>query len=177
MNTYLLIKTLHILSSVLMVGTGFGSAFYLFFTHRTRNVQAIAEVSRLVVRADTWFTAPAVVIQPLSGWYLASQAGWTLDTPWIAAALGLYVIVTAPATSAEGAVAIWEGTIRGFLRHGLIAHLIATVSISGMSDGALIDHATQSDPGVLSREIAGVDDAAMHAVSTANALRVLSVTL
>ena len=95
MNTYLLIKTLHILSSVLMVGTGFGSAFYLFFTHRTRNVQAIAEVSRLVVRADTWFTAPAVVFQPLSGWYLASQAGWTLDTPWIAAALGLYALAGA----------------------------------------------------------------------------------
>ena len=31
MNTYLLLKTLHILSSVLLVGTGLGSAFYMFF--------------------------------------------------------------------------------------------------------------------------------------------------
>ena len=30
MTAYLLLKTLHILSSVLLVGTGFGSAFYLF---------------------------------------------------------------------------------------------------------------------------------------------------
>ena len=31
MNLYLLVKWLHIVSSVLMVGTGLGSAFYLFF--------------------------------------------------------------------------------------------------------------------------------------------------
>jgi uncharacterized membrane protein len=31
MNTYLVVKALHILSSVLLVGTGFGTAFYLFF--------------------------------------------------------------------------------------------------------------------------------------------------
>ena len=101
----------------------------------------------------------------------------TPDALLAAAALGLSVVVSSPASSAEGAVAIWEGTIRGFLRHGLIAHLIATVSISGMTDGALIERATQSDPGVLSRAIAGVDDAVMHAVTRANAVRVLSVTI
>lgn len=42
MNTYLLIKTLHILSSVLLVGTGFGSAFYLFLANRTGSAQAIS---------------------------------------------------------------------------------------------------------------------------------------
>ena len=46
---YLSIKTLHILSSVLMVGTGFGTAFYLFFANRSGSVEAIAVVSRLVV--------------------------------------------------------------------------------------------------------------------------------
>ena len=30
---YLTIKAIHILSSVLMVGTGFGTAFYLFFVN------------------------------------------------------------------------------------------------------------------------------------------------
>jgi len=52
MNTYLVLKWLHILSSVLMVGTGLGSAFYMFFTHRSGSVPAQAVVSRLVVRAD-----------------------------------------------------------------------------------------------------------------------------
>ena len=56
MNTYLVLKTVHILSSVLMVGTGFGSAFYLFFTNRIGTVRSIADVARLVVRAGPCFT-------------------------------------------------------------------------------------------------------------------------
>ncbi len=95
MNTYLLIKTLHILSSVLLVGTGFGSAFYLFFIHRSKNLQAIAEVSRLVVRADWWFTTPAVIIQPLSGLVLMQMGGWSVTQDWILAALILYTIAGA----------------------------------------------------------------------------------
>ena len=35
MNTYLIVKWLHILSSVVLVGTGFGTAFYLFFANRS----------------------------------------------------------------------------------------------------------------------------------------------
>jgi uncharacterized membrane protein len=89
---FLLVKTLHILSSVVMVGTGFGTAFYLFFAHRTRSVPAIAVVSRLVVRADLWFTTPAVLFQPISGLWLAHQAGWPWTSGWIAAALILYTI-------------------------------------------------------------------------------------
>ena len=92
MNAYLIIKTLHILSSVLLVGTGFGSAFYLFFTNRTGLVPAIAAVARLVVRADWWFTTPAVVFQPLSGFWLLHIAGWPLTTPWVMWAMGLYAL-------------------------------------------------------------------------------------
>ncbi|MCL2021560.1 MAG: DUF2269 domain-containing protein [Betaproteobacteria bacterium] len=92
MNTYLLVKTLHILSSVLLVGTGFGSAFYLFFTNRTGPTQAIATVSRLVVRADWWFTTPAVIFQPLSGFWLMRMGGWAWDTPWLLASVVLYLL-------------------------------------------------------------------------------------
>ena len=91
MNTYLVLKWVHILSSVLLVGTGFGSAFYLFFANRSGSVQAQAVVSRLVVRADTWFTTPAGIVQPVSGFALAHMAGWPISTPWIAASLGLYL--------------------------------------------------------------------------------------
>ena len=92
MNLYLLLKTLHIVSSVVLVGTGFGSAFYLFMTNRSGSVAAQAVVSRLVVKADWWMTTPAVIVQPLSGIALAHLAGWPLTTPWIALALGLYVL-------------------------------------------------------------------------------------
>jgi len=89
---YLIIKTLHIISSVFMVGTGFGTAFYLFFANRSGSVEAIAVVSRLVVRADWWFTAPAVIVQPLSGLYLLYLSGWPLDSLWIVASIGLYAL-------------------------------------------------------------------------------------
>ncbi|HTY98263.1 MAG TPA: DUF2269 domain-containing protein [Rhodocyclaceae bacterium] len=95
MNTYLIVKWLHIVSSVVLVGTGFGTAFYLFFANRTGNVEAIAVVSRLVVQADTWFTFPAVVFQPVSGLWLMQQAGWGWHTPWIAAAIGLFLLAGA----------------------------------------------------------------------------------
>lgn len=92
MNTYLLLKWIHVLSSVLLVGTGFGTAFFMFFANRCGDVGTQANVSRLVVRADWWFTTPAGIVQPLTGFALAHLAGWPiLGTPWLAWALALYV--------------------------------------------------------------------------------------
>ena len=71
---------------------GFGSAFYLYFINRTRNVAAIAEVFRLVIRADYWFTAPTVVIQPVSGFALVSMAGYPLTDIWLLATYILYIL-------------------------------------------------------------------------------------
>ena len=92
MNTYLLLKWIHIVSSVLLVGTGLGSAFYLFFANRSGSVPAQAVVARLVVRADTWFTTPAGIVQPVTGVAMASMAGWPLSTPWLALSIGLYMV-------------------------------------------------------------------------------------
>ncbi|MEZ5707289.1 MAG: DUF2269 domain-containing protein [Burkholderiaceae bacterium] len=90
MDWYLWIKTLHVVSSVVLVGTGFGSAFYLFMTHRSGSVAAQAVVSRLVVKADWWMTTPAVILQPLSGLAMVHLAGWPLTTPWVVLSLGLF---------------------------------------------------------------------------------------
>ena len=95
MNTYLFLKWAHILSSVLLVGTGFGSAFYLYFIHRTRNTQAIAEVARLVVRADFWFTTPAIIIQPLTGYAMISMSGYALTQSWLLWTYALYALAGA----------------------------------------------------------------------------------
>jgi len=92
MTAYLLVKWIHVLSSVVLVGTGFGTAFYLFFANRSGNLQAQAVVSRLVVRADWWFTTPAVVVQPASGLFLAHLAGWPLTTPWLALSIALFIL-------------------------------------------------------------------------------------
>lgn len=86
------IKTLHILSMVLLFGTGLGSAFYKWMADRSGNVAHIAVTNRHVVLADWLFTTPTVIFQPLSGLWMAQLAGWPLNTPWIAASLALYVL-------------------------------------------------------------------------------------
>jgi uncharacterized membrane protein len=92
MNAYSLVKTLHVLSSVLLAGTGFGTAFYLYFAHRSRSVEAIAVVSRLVVRANWCFTAPAVILQPATGLWLALHGRWPLRSGWILISVLLYAM-------------------------------------------------------------------------------------
>ena len=92
MNLYLLYKYLHILSSVALVGVGFGSAFYLYFSLRSRNLETIATVSRLVVNADWYITTPAVLIQPLTGWLLVRTLGYDFGALWLQLSLLLYAL-------------------------------------------------------------------------------------
>jgi len=89
---YALVKWLHILSSTVLFGTGLGSAFYMLVVSRTRDAHAIAIVARYVVIADWAFTTPTVIIQPLTGFYLAHLAGFPLDSPWIATSFALYLL-------------------------------------------------------------------------------------
>lgn len=95
MSSYLLLKTLHILSSVALVGTGFGSAFYMFFANRSKSLPAQAFVAHFVVLADWIFTTPAVILQPVTGLAMLSLAGWPLSTPWVAWSIALYVFAGA----------------------------------------------------------------------------------
>ena len=95
MNTYLFLKWAHILSSVALVGIGFGSAYYLYLINRTRNVVAIAEVSKLVVRADNWFTTPAVIIQPVTGFAMVSMAGYSPMEVWLIGTYTLFILAGA----------------------------------------------------------------------------------
>jgi uncharacterized membrane protein len=95
MSAYLVIKWVHILSSVLMVGTGLGSAFYMFFTNRSGSLAAQAVVTRLVVRADWWFTTPTVILQPASGIAMVYVAGWPLSSPWLLTSIALYLLAGA----------------------------------------------------------------------------------
>jgi len=95
MSEFLILKWIHIISSVVLVGVGFGSAFYLYFINRTRCVVAISEVSRLVVRADFWFTTPAVIIQPLTGIWMVSMAGYSLTENWLLITYAMFALAGA----------------------------------------------------------------------------------
>ena len=78
---YVTAKWLHILSSTLLLGTGLGTAYYLFSATLTRNPLIIAAVARNVVNADWAFTATSIIIQPLTGFYLVYLAGNSAGKP------------------------------------------------------------------------------------------------
>jgi uncharacterized membrane protein len=61
--------------------------------HRTREPRLIAHVAATVVLADCFFTATAVVVQPVTGAWLMHLMGWSLGEGWIVLSLGLYVMV------------------------------------------------------------------------------------
>ena len=92
MSAYLLLKTLHILSSTILFGLGAGSAYYALRAWRTGNVEVIAVTFKHLVFADWAFTATTAVFQPLSGIGLMHLAGWSLQQSWLQWTFGLYVL-------------------------------------------------------------------------------------
>jgi uncharacterized membrane protein len=90
-----LLRLIHQLGAAVLFGTGLGIAFFMWMAHRTRDAAAIAQTARVVVIADTLFTATAVVVQLVSGVALARVVGYSLLEPWIVASLALYVLVGA----------------------------------------------------------------------------------
>ncbi len=89
--TYEVLKTLHILSMVILFGTGLGSAFYKWMADRSGNIIHIAVTNRHVVMADWIFTTPTVIFQPVSGFWMVYLLDLPLSTPWIGFSLILYI--------------------------------------------------------------------------------------
>ena len=92
---FLLLKTIHVLSSTVLFGTGMGTAFHMWFTHLRGDVRAIASTARNVVLADWIFTATSGILQPVTGFAMALDAGYDLRASWLVAAYGLYAIAGA----------------------------------------------------------------------------------
>ena len=90
--TYFILKYLHVIGAAVLLGTGAGIAFFMLLAHRTGNAATIVATARIVVIADFLFTASAVVVQPITGWLLAREAGYALTEGWILLSLILYVV-------------------------------------------------------------------------------------
>ncbi|CAO3432169.1 DUF2269 family protein [Azospirillum endophyticum] len=89
------LKLIHILSAILLFGTGLGTAFHGMASNLSKDVRAIAIANRNVVLADWLFTTPTVVLQPVTGIWLALEQGWPLSSGWILATLALYALAGA----------------------------------------------------------------------------------
>lgn len=92
MTAELVLRWLHVGGATVLLGTGAGIAFFMLMAHRTRNAALIAHTASVVVIADTLFTATAVVLQPVTGIWLAWTVGWSLGEGWILLSIGLYIL-------------------------------------------------------------------------------------
>ena len=94
MELIFIFKFVHLIGASVLFGTGLGIAFFMFMANRTGHPGVIAVTARFVVIADFIFTATSVVVQPLSGFALASAIGLSpFDESWIVLSLALYVLI------------------------------------------------------------------------------------
>ncbi len=93
--SYLIIKYFHIISMVLLFGTGLGSAFYKWMADKSGDLNHIAITNRHVVLADWLFTTPTVIIQPLTGLWMLYLSQLPLTTPWVMTSFALFFIAGA----------------------------------------------------------------------------------
>ncbi|NBV05905.1 MAG: DUF2269 domain-containing protein [Proteobacteria bacterium] len=87
---YFSLKLIHIISSTILFGTGIGSAFYMFMANRQKDVKVIYSTVKNVVIADWLFTTSAIVIQLISGIFLAKDQGYSLEDRWLVLGIILY---------------------------------------------------------------------------------------
>jgi uncharacterized membrane protein len=92
MTLYFLMKYLHVLGAIVILGTGTGIAFFMLMAHRSGDAAFIARTAATVVIADMLFTAVAVVLQPVTGGLLMMLSATGLSEGWLAASLGLFVV-------------------------------------------------------------------------------------
>lgn len=90
--TYEVLKWIHILSAILLFGTGLGSAYYKWCADRSGNLQVMVHTNKMVVRADWIFVAPTVVIQPLTGFLLVKTTGFSFTEFWLVVTYILYAV-------------------------------------------------------------------------------------
>ena len=94
-DAIVLIRWLHVIGACVLIGTGAGIAFFMVMAHQTRQATIVAHTARIVVIADTIFTATAVVAQPVTGIALAWLLGWPLTEGWIVVSAALYILIGA----------------------------------------------------------------------------------
>ena len=92
MTLYFLVKYLHVLGAIVILGTGAGIAFFMLMAHRSRDVAFIARTAETVVIADMLFTLSAVLLQPITGSALMVLTATSVSERWLAASLVLYIV-------------------------------------------------------------------------------------
>jgi uncharacterized membrane protein len=75
-----------------LFGTGLGIAFFFFRARGETHPAARYFAARTTVLADCLFTLPAVILQPLTGFWLIVHSGYRWNEPWLLATYALYLV-------------------------------------------------------------------------------------
>jgi uncharacterized membrane protein len=82
-----------VIAAATMFGVWLCLTIMMLLSHRSRNPSVIAVTTRFVVEVEKMIVAPAIAVQPLSGFPLAWAIGLSpLNEFWILVSLGLFVI-------------------------------------------------------------------------------------
>lgn len=92
MDSYVLLKTVHIVSATVLFGTGLGIAFFFLMGMRLDDPAGAYFAARTTAIADMVFTLTAGIVQPLTGIWLVFRAGYDPLESWLVATYVLYLI-------------------------------------------------------------------------------------
>lgn len=92
MTLYFLVKYLHVLGAIVILGAGSGIAFFMLMAHRSGDAAFVARTATTVVIADMLFTLSAVLLQPLTGFWLMALSSTGFTERWLMTSLGLYAV-------------------------------------------------------------------------------------
>jgi len=92
MTLYFLVKYLHVLGAIVILGTGSGIAFFMLMADLSRDTAFIARTAGTVVVADMLFTLTAVILQPVTGGLLMMLMAVPVTEHWLVVSLALYAL-------------------------------------------------------------------------------------
>jgi uncharacterized membrane protein len=89
---YPTLKLVHILSSTILFGGGIFAALLGTIVFGSKKVKVVAEVGPHIVKVETYLTVFSALVQIITGWWMASIAGFSVLTGWLGWALMLLCI-------------------------------------------------------------------------------------
>lgn len=87
-----MIKFLHILGAILLLGNVIVTGTWLVRAERTKEPQVMRFAARTVNWADALFTVPGVVLLFISGIILSNDWGGIFGTNWIVASIAFFCV-------------------------------------------------------------------------------------
>lgn len=89
---YLIWKLLHVIAVILFMGNITVAPFWKSAADRTKDRIKIADTMKNIIRADRFFTMPAVTFLIIFGFGAQMTAGYEMETPWIMWGLVMVII-------------------------------------------------------------------------------------